>query len=319
LLLPLRGFLGVTFVYAALQKLANPDYLDPTKHTSVAAQMRSLRHSSPIGPLLGLSLHAPALVGLCIAGAELLVGLAVLLGLFTRLAALVGMLLSLTFLLTVSWNTTPYYYGSDIVFFFAWTVFVGLGAGGVLALDARLGAADPAPDLQRRAVLGRLRAAGIVAVAAAAGGGLTAAIGRWVGGTKTHGRVDLTPPPPTTAPTPVPTSTASTTTSPAAAPGVAIGSVSQVPLREAGRFVDPASGQPAYVVHLPGNTFVAFSAVCTHAGCTVRFDSSSLEFVCPCHGGTYDASTGQVTGGPPPSPLAAIPVHIVDGQIRVDG
>ena len=37
LILPLRAFLGVTFVYVGLQKLANPAYLDPTSPTSVQA------------------------------------------------------------------------------------------------------------------------------------------------------------------------------------------------------------------------------------------------------------------------------------------
>src|SRR5581483_7244020 len=111
MLLPLRGFLGVTFTYAGLQKLANPTYLNPANPSSVVGQMRLLRHVSPIGPLLGLSLHAPTLVGLLIAFGELAVGVGVLLGLWTRLAAVGGMALSLTFLLTVSWRTTPYYYG----------------------------------------------------------------------------------------------------------------------------------------------------------------------------------------------------------------
>src|SRR3954464_10672064 len=134
LILPLRAFLGVTFLYASLQKLANPGYLNPSDPQSVVGQMQSLRHVSPIGPLLGLSLHAPTLVGLSIAGGELAVALGVLVGLWTRLAALGGMALSLTFLLTVSWHTTPYYYGSDIVFFFAWMVIALLGAGNVLSL-----------------------------------------------------------------------------------------------------------------------------------------------------------------------------------------
>lgn len=64
LLLPLRAFLGVTFVYAGLQKLTNPDYLDPSSPTSVARQMSLLRHTSPIGGLLTLSTHAPTFVGL---------------------------------------------------------------------------------------------------------------------------------------------------------------------------------------------------------------------------------------------------------------
>ncbi|MDQ6849551.1 MAG: DoxX family membrane protein, partial [Actinomycetota bacterium] len=138
LLLPLRGFLGVTFTYAGLQKLANPGYLDLHNPTSVAHQMLLLAHSSPIGPLLRLSTHAPTLVGLLIAFGELAVGIGTLAGLWTRAAAVGGALLSLTFFLTVSWNTAPYYYGSDIVFVFAWLVMIAFGAGGVLSLDALL-------------------------------------------------------------------------------------------------------------------------------------------------------------------------------------
>jgi len=50
----------------------------------------------------------------------------------------------------------------------------------------------------------------------------------------------------------------------------------------------------------------------------VGFNAANMEFVCPCHGGTFDAKTGQVLGGPPPSPLPSIPVHVVHGTIRVD-
>jgi Rieske Fe-S protein len=70
------------------------------------------------------------------------------------------------------------------------------------------------------------------------------------------------------------------------------------------------------VVHPSSDKFVAFSAVCTHNGCTVQFDPSTAEFVCPCHGGIFDGRTGQVLQGPPPSPLPSIPVQVVNGQIR---
>jgi Rieske Fe-S protein len=50
----------------------------------------------------------------------------------------------------------------------------------------------------------------------------------------------------------------------------------------------------------------------------VQYDASRVQFVCPCHGGIYDARTGRVLGGPPPSPLPRIPVRVVDSQIRVD-
>ena len=44
-----------------------------------------------------------------------------------------------------------------------------------------------------------------------------------------------------------------------------------------------------------------------------------MHFDCPCHGGVYDARTGQVLQGPPPSPLPQITVRVVAGQLRVDG
>jgi thiosulfate dehydrogenase [quinone] large subunit len=83
-------------------------------------------------------------------------------------------------------------------------------------------------------------------------------------------------------------------------------------------FVDPATGEPAWAVHSASATFVAFSAICTHAGCTVQYDPSTVQFVCPCHGGTFDARTGRVVAGPPPAPLQAIPVRAVNGQLRVN-
>jgi cytochrome b6-f complex iron-sulfur subunit len=52
------------------------------------------------------------------------------------------------------------------------------------------------------------------------------------------------------------------------------------------------------------SVFVALSAICTHAGCTVAYNSSRNELICPCHGGTYSIS-GSVVSGPPPSGLTS--------------
>ncbi len=57
------------------------------------------------------------------------------------------------------------------------------------------------------------------------------------------------------------------------------------------------------VIRLNSTTFEALSATCTHAGCTVGYNPTSATIVCPCHGGTYNPSTGAVTSGPPPSGL----------------
>jgi cytochrome b6-f complex iron-sulfur subunit len=48
-------------------------------------------------------------------------------------------------------------------------------------------------------------------------------------------------------------------------------------------------------------SFIALSAICTHAGCTVRFASTQIS--CPCHGSLF-ALDGTVTRGPATRPLA---------------
>jgi Rieske Fe-S protein len=62
---------------------------------------------------------------------------------------------------------------------------------------------------------------------------------------------------------------------------------------------------------------VAFSAICTHAGFEVSFDPSTTQFVCACHGGTYDAKTGQVLAGPPRTPLPKIPVQVQGADVTL--
>lgn len=335
-LLPLRGFLGITFLYAALQKLANPNYFRASSPSSFVSQTKALESTSPISPLLHVALHAPGLFALVIALGELAVALGILAGLWTRVAALGGMLLSLTFFLTVSWSTTPYFYGSDIVFVFAWSVFVFCGAGGVLSLDAWISAraaiahsrAPGTVDLVRRHLLVGARSATLLALFGGVLSGMTALIGRAVGGTKHVGRAALTVNP-TTAPThhrhhavnansTPPPGVAAPPTQAAQPSGTALAPASAVPVGEGRTFTDPASGQPAWILRPSAAKVLAFSAVCTHAGCTVQFDASANEFVCPCHGGRYNAGTGAVVAGPPPSPLTQIPARIVNGEIRVD-
>ncbi|HTW97304.1 MAG TPA: Rieske 2Fe-2S domain-containing protein [Acidimicrobiales bacterium] len=187
----LRAFLGVTFTFAGLQKLANPGFFQASSPGSFEQQLHGSILTSPLHHLLDPALHAPVAVALVIACAELAVGLGTLAGILARVAALGGMALSLTFFLTVSFNDSPYYYGSDIVFFFAWTTLV-LGGAGPLSLDALIArratvAADPSlatagadPALGRRLALRRLVGAGAVGAVAVVAGSLDAAIGRLV-------------------------------------------------------------------------------------------------------------------------------------------
>jgi Rieske Fe-S protein len=56
-------------------------------------------------------------------------------------------------------------------------------------------------------------------------------------------------------------------------------------------------------------TFHAFTAVCTHAGCTVGSVSSGT-INCPCHGSRFNINNGAVVNGPAASPLAAISIKV---------
>lgn len=63
-----------------------------------------------------------------------------------------------------------------------------------------------------------------------------------------------------------------------------------------------------------GGTIHAFSATCTHQGCTVSSVAGGA-ILCPCHGSKFDASTGAVLRGPATRPLPAVPVAVQGDQI----
>jgi cytochrome b6-f complex iron-sulfur subunit len=72
-------------------------------------------------------------------------------------------------------------------------------------------------------------------------------------------------------------------------------------------------GNPIIVSQPSAGHAVAFSAICTHQGCTVNPGGATLN--CPCHGSTYNAFTGQNMTGPAPSPLPAFPVTVSAGAV----
>jgi rieske iron-sulfur protein len=75
----------------------------------------------------------------------------------------------------------------------------------------------------------------------------------------------------------------------------------------------------ADVVAQSAEGIVAFSALCTHLGCQVEeWDADKQCAICPCHKGTYDLRQGgKVVSGPPPKPLAALPLKLLDQNIVV--
>lgn len=99
------------------------------------------------------------------------------------------------------------------------------------------------------------------------------------------------------------------------------------PVGKAGAFalhaVTPVTlpgGKLAFVQRIAaGNSAAAFhalSAICTHKGCPVAWNAAAKQFACPCHGGKFDMA-GRNIAGPPPSPLASLPVKVVKGLVLV--
>ena len=294
-LLPLRVFLGVTFVYAGVQKLSDPGFLRPGAATYIGTQLRGFAQGTPGGVLLRtFALPHPALAGVGVAVIEIAVGLLVLVGLATRLAALAGLGLNLVLFLTASWRTSPYFLGSDIVFVFAWLPFVLAGSSGQPALEHALARAPT-----RRTTSGMTRRQALAAAWAGLGAvsvgiaGLAAAL---------KGQPARTPTLATTVPTPTHSRRRRQQQQQVPHGAVRLGSSSQLPAGSGALYPDPADGSADIVVRQPSGGLTACSAICPHAGCRVEYTGGAL--VCPCHGSIFDSRTGAVRRGPAIQPLA---------------
>ena len=80
----------------------------------------------------------------------------------------------------------------------------------------------------------------------------------------------------------------------------------------------PFGRYPALVIHTTDG-IKAYSAVCTHFACICKWDKEEEVIFCPCHEGYFEPLEGGVISGPPPLPLEAIQVAIIDGEIMIGG
>src|SRR3989440_10688206 len=119
-LLPMRLFLGITFIYAGLQKLADPQFFNPAARGYIGKPIMAFATGSPLHDILIRIVPHAAFFGSLVAYGEIAIGLGTLLGLLFRPAAFFGILINLLFFLSATWHVYPYFYGSDIVFIFCW-------------------------------------------------------------------------------------------------------------------------------------------------------------------------------------------------------
>jgi Rieske Fe-S protein len=76
---------------------------------------------------------------------------------------------------------------------------------------------------------------------------------------------------------------------------------------------------PALIINTAERGLVAYSAVCTHFACIVKWNPESGMIECPCHEGYFDPHDGSVISGPPPEPLPEIRINIEAGTIFIGG
>ncbi len=139
LLLPLRVFLGATFVYAGVQHLTDPSYFDPSRPGFIGRLVTQYAVGSPLHDfLMGVVEPHAVSFGYLVATGEILIGLAVLVGLLFRVACIAGLALNLTFFLSATWTVFPFYFGSDIVFAVGWLTLLLTGPQANMSIDGAL-------------------------------------------------------------------------------------------------------------------------------------------------------------------------------------
>jgi nitrite reductase/ring-hydroxylating ferredoxin subunit len=81
--------------------------------------------------------------------------------------------------------------------------------------------------------------------------------------------------------------------------------------------VTPFKNGQFYLIRMEDRGFLAVSLACTHLGCSIGFDSSKQQFVCPCHSSVFDLK-GNVLNPPAPRPLDTYRVFIEKGEVKID-
>jgi Rieske Fe-S protein len=117
---------------------------------------------------------------------------------------------------------------------------------------------------------------------------------------------------PSVADAPSATDTPSATDAPSAAGGAVLARSTEIPVGGGKVFAD----RQVVVTQPVAGTFKAFTAICTHQGCTVA-EVRGGTINCPCHGSRFRVADGAVAGGPASRPLAAVNLTVDGGAIRL--
>ena len=99
------------------------------------------------------------------------------------------------------------------------------------------------------------------------------------------------------------------TSSSAAGKGTKIVKLASLKVGASRNFV-ASNGAPSILFRTKTGVF-AYSAICTHQGCTVAYSASSKTMKCPCHQAEFDPyKSAQVVNGPAVNPLGKVKVAV---------
>ena len=267
----LRVFLSVTWIYAGWDKASDPGFLTQGESTYIGTQLAAYAQNSPVSFLLNHAVEHATQVGIFVMVTEFAIGIATLLSVAPTSAAFGGFAMATGLWLSSSFYVTPYFLASDSAYAILWLTYLLLLIG-----NRRM----PATNFQRRNVI---RTA-IVAVLAA--------------GASIAGKA-------------LPSSGAATSPNKAAkGSGKKVVKLSALPVGATFNFIHSTQGVPSILFRTKKGVF-AYSAICTHQGCTVAYKSATKKLICPCHGAEFDPmNSGKVVTGPAETALPKVSVKV---------
>ena len=268
----LRLFLGVTWIYAGWVKASDAGFLTAGAPTYIGTQLAAFAQSSPIGAILNHTVEHAALVGIFVMASEFAIGFATLLNVAPTSAAFGGFAMATGLWLSSSFHTSPYFLASDSAYAILWLAY----------LLHMIGKRNmPSMNIERRGVI-RTGAIGAIAVLASFAGRA------------------------------FPTASAASTSVKSTSKGAKgqIIKLADLPIGGTFNFIHSTQGMPAILFRTKVGVF-AYSAICTHQGCTVNYDKASKHLKCPCHGAEFDPANGaKAVAGPTQTPLGKINVKV---------
>jgi len=268
----LRLFLGVTWIYAGWVKASDAGFLTAGAPTYIGTQLAAFAQSSPIGAILNHTVEHAALVGIFVMASEFAIGFATLLNVAPTSAAFGGFAMATGLWLSSSFHTSPYFLASDSAYAILWLAYL-LHMIGKRTM--------PSMNIERRGVI-RTGAIGAIAVLASFAGRA------------------------------FPTASAASTSVKSTSKGAKgqIIKLTDLPIGGTFNFIHSTQGMPAILFRTKVGVF-AYSAICTHQGCTVNYDKASKHLKCPCHGAEFDPANGaKAVAGPTQTPLGKISVKV---------